>query len=161
MRGDQAETQCWTSWQLSIIVLALVLLLGACSAPSAGPESEIRDWLDRGVAATEAKERRELLDMISSAYADARGNNRAQIGNILRAYFLRMNKIELITTVGEITVMGETAALVLLTVGMAGTKDGLLGFSADAYEFSLELEKSGGDWQLLSARWGELGKELR
>lgn len=99
--------------------------------------------------------------MISPAYADARGNKRAQIGNMLRAYFLRLNKIELITTVNEITIMGETAAEVLLTVGMAGTKDGLLGFSADAYEFSLELEKSRGDWVLLSARWGELGKELR
>lgn len=161
MIGDQAETQCRVPWQLLIAALMAVLLLGACSGPSAGPESEIRDWLDRGVVATEAKDRSELMDMISPAYADGRGHKRAQIGNILRAYFLRMNKIELITTVNEITIMGETAAEVLLTVGMAGTKDGLLGFSADAYEFSLELEKSGGDWQLLSARWGELGKELR
>lgn len=161
MIGDQAETERPVSWRQSTLTALLAVLLCACSAPSTGPEGEIRNWLDRGVVAAEAKDRSELLDMISPAYADARGNKRAQIGNTLRAYFLRMNKIELITTVNEITIMGETAAEVLLTVGMAGTQDSLLGFSADAYEFSLELEKTGGDWLLLSARWGELGKELR
>lgn len=161
MIGDQAETQCLTHWRLSVSALALVVLLCACSAPSTGPESEIRGWLDRGVAATEAKDRGELMDMISPAYADARGYNRTRVGNLLRVYFRRMNKIELITTVNEIAIMGDTAAEVLLTVGMAGTKDSLLGFSADAYAFSLELEKRGGDWLLISARWGELGEELR
>ncbi len=161
MIRDQAETERLTPWRLSVPALALVVLLCACGAPSTGPESEIRGWLDRGVAATEAKERGELMDMISPAYADARGYNRARVGNILRAYFLRMNRIELITTVNEIAIMGDTAAEVLLTVGMAGTKDSLLGFSADAYEFSLELEKMGGDWLLISARWGEFGEELR
>jgi len=161
MIGDQAETQRLTPWRLSVSALALVVLLCACGTPSTGPEAEIRGWLDRGVAATEAKERGELMDMISPAYADTRGYNRASVGNILRAYFLRMNKIELITTVNEIAIMGDTAAEVLLTVGMAGTKDSLLGFSADAYAFSLELEKRGGDWLLISARWGELGEELR
>lgn len=161
MIGDQAETQRLRPWRLSVSALALVVLQCACSAPSTGPESEIRGWLDRGVAATEAKERGELMDMISPAYADARGYNRARVGNILRVYFRRMNRIELITTVNEIAIMGDTAAEVLLTVGMAGTKDSLLGFSADAYAFSLELEKRGGDWLLISARWGELGEELR
>ncbi len=94
MIRDQAETERLTPWRLSVPALALVVLLCACGAPSTGPESEIRGWLDRGVAATEAKERGELMDMISPAYADARGYNRARVGNILRAYFLRMNKIE-------------------------------------------------------------------
>ena len=49
----------------------------------------------------------------------------------------------------------------MLTVGMAGTEDSLLGISADAYQFSLELEKNAGDWLLISARWGQIGKELQ
>jgi hypothetical protein len=44
---------------------------------------------------------------------------------------------------------------------MAGTNDGVLGFSADAYRFELELEKDGDDWQLIAARWGELGDEIK
>jgi hypothetical protein len=144
-------------------VLAIVLscLVVACAGPSQGPEAEIRNWLERGIAAAEAKRRGELLDMISPAYADARGYNRSRLGDVLRAYFLRMNTIELVTTVNEIVVMGDTAAEVLLTVGMAGTKDSLLGFSADAYRFSFELEKSAGDWLLISAQWGQIGEDLQ
>jgi len=43
---------------------------------------------------------------------------------------------------------------------MAGQNDAVLGFSADAYRFQLELEREGDDWLLISARWGELGEEL-
>ncbi|MDH3991165.1 MAG: hypothetical protein OEV34_18670 [Gammaproteobacteria bacterium] len=161
MNRDYAETHRQMRWRPTALVVALGVLLCACSSPSTGPEGEIQGWLDRGVAAVEAKERSTLLDMISPAYADARGYNRSRVGDVLRAYFLRMNSIELLTTVNEITVMGDSAAQVLLTVGMAGTKDSLLGFSADAYQFSLELEKGAGDWKLISARWAQVGKELQ
>ena len=43
---------------------------------------------------------------------------------------------------------------------LAGTNDGVFGFSADAFRFQLELERDGDDWLLISARWGELGEEL-
>ena len=99
--------------------------------------------------------------MISPAYADARGNERDSIEAMLRYYFMRMNSVELITSIDEVSVIDDSAAEVLVTVGMAGTHDGVLGFSAEAYRFSLELEAAGGDWQLISARWGEVGGELR
>jgi len=83
------------------------------------------------------------------------------VEDVLRAYFFRMNKIELLTTIDEITVIDNSAAELLVTVGMAGSHDGLLGFSADAYQFSLELTKNEGAWTLISARWGQLGDELR
>ena len=161
MTRDQAETNRLKRWRLPIAVLVLGCALGGCSSPSAGPEAEITAWLDRGIAAAEAKDRGTLVDMISPAYADTRGYDRSRVGDILRAYFLRMNTIELVTTVNEIEVMGDTAAEVRLTVGMAGTKDSLLGFSADAYRFSLELEKTLGDWRLISATWGQIGTELQ
>ena len=138
-----------------------MLGLSACGGPATPAEQQLRDWVDRGVAAAEAKERRKLVQMISPAYADARGNERDAVENMLRAYFMRMNSVELITAIDEINVIGDSAAEVLLTVGMAGTHDGILGFSADAYQFALELEQDGDDWRLISARWGEVGKELR
>ncbi|MDH3362567.1 MAG: hypothetical protein OEM50_06945 [Gammaproteobacteria bacterium] len=140
---------------------AVTLLLCACGGPSAGPEEELREWVSRGVTAAENGERRILVGMISPAYADARGNDRDRLENILRAYFLRMSNIRLLTAIDEINVIGDSAAELLLTVGMAGTHDGVLGFSADAYRFSLELENDGDEWVLISARWGELGEELR
>lgn len=142
-------------------LLAAALGLGACGGPATPAEQQLRDWVDRGVVAAEAKERRKLVRMISPAYADARGNERDAVENMLRVYFMRMNSVELITSIDEINVIGDSAAEVLLTVGMAGTHDGVLGFSADAYQFALEIEQDGDDWRLISARWGELGKELR
>ena len=146
---------------MAIYASALSALLVACSEPSLGPEAEIRGWVARGIVAAEAKQRGTLLEMISPAYADSRGYDRARVGDILRVYFLRMNSIKLITSIDEVSVMGGSAAEVLVTVGMAGRHDGALGFSADAYQFSLELERGSGDWNLISARWGQLGGELK
>jgi len=141
-------------------VAAALLLLGACSEPPSAPEEELRAWVAAGVEAAEAKERGRLVDMIANSYADARGNGRDDIENLLRVYFLRQNRITLLPKIEEITVYDRTAAKIVMTVGMAGTSDGTLGFSADAYRFALELEKDSDDWQLISARWGELGDEL-
>ena len=98
--------------------------------------------------------------MVSPSYNDARGNERDDIDDMLRLYFFRQNKIGLLPRIEGITVYDDTAAKIVMTVGMAGTNDGAFGFSADAYRFALELEKASGEWQLISARWGELGHEL-
>ena len=137
-----------------------LLLLAACGGPETAPEEELRAWVAEGIEAVGNKERRKLVGMISSAYADARGNERADIENLLRAYFLRQHRIALLSNIEEVAVYDDTAAKIVLSVGMAGTNDGVLGFSADAYRFVLELEKKAGDWLLMSARWGELGDEL-
>ena len=99
--------------------------------------------------------------MIAEGYADARGNDKEHIDQMLGILFLRNRNIVLATKIDEITIMGDSAANVLLTAGMAGTSDGMFGLSADAYTFELELEKDGSDWKLLSARWGEIGRDIR
>lgn len=138
-----------------------LLMLTACGEPPSEPEAELRAWVAAGIEAAEKKERRNLVGMISGSYADARGNERGDIENLLRVYFLRQNKIALLPKIEEITVYGDTAAKLIMTVGMAGTNDGAFGFSADAYRIELELEKDGDDWELLAARWGELGDEIK
>ena len=137
------------------------LVLTGCGEPASAPEEELRAWVAAGMEAAKEKERRRLVGMISPSYADARGNERGDIENLLRVYFLRINNIQLLSTIEEITVYDDTAAKILMTIGMAGTHDGVLGFSADAYRFEFELEKESEDWQLLAARWGEVGDELQ
>lgn len=139
----------------------MLVLQAGCGDPPTAPEAAVREWVADGVEAAEAKERRRLVGMISPAYADSRGNDRQAIENRLRAYFMRMNTVELVTSIEDIRVIGDTAAEVTIKVAMAGTHDGVLGFSADAYRFAFELERDGDEWQLISARWGELGKEMR
>lgn len=146
----------------TLCTVSVVLLgLAGCGEPPSEPEEELRAWVAAGAEAVENKERRSLVGMISTSYADARGNERGDIENLLRVYFLRQNKIGLLHDIEEITVYGETAAKLVMTVGMAGTNDGVLGFSANAYRFELELEKDGDDWLLIAARWGELGHEIK
>ena len=140
---------------------AVLAVLAACGGPSTAPEEELRAWVASGAAAAENKERRTLVDMVSGAYSDNRGYRRDDLDNLLRAYFFRQQRIALLPRIEEITVYDETAAKIVMTVGMAGTNDGVLGFSADAYRFAFELEKDADDWQLISARWGELGDEIR
>ena len=146
-------------WRFIAGLLPLVTLL-ACSEPATDAEQELREWVARGETAAEAKERRELISMIAESYTDQRGYERDEIENILRAYFFRQNNISLLTSIEDIRVIGDSAAEIDLTVGMAGQNDGVLGFSADAYNFELELVRDGDDWLLIAARWGELGEEL-
>ena len=145
----------------TLLTVGIVAFVAAgCGKSASAPEQELREWVASGVEAAENKERRKLMKMISTSYTDARGNEHDDIENLLRAYFLRQNSITLLPKIEEITVYDETAGKILMTVAMAGTNDGVLGFSADAYRFALELEKDSDDWQLISARWGELGDEV-
>ena len=139
----------------------LVLLLCSCGGPASDPEVELRSWVAEGEEAAETKDRGALLDKISENYADARGNNRDDIGNLFRVYMLRQQSIAILTKIDQIELLGDTAANIALTVGMAGTRNRAFGLNADAYRFELELEKQGGDWLLIGARWGEVGSELR
>ena len=145
----------------TLLPALLLLVTGACGGDDNNPESEVRAWVAAMQTAAEEKARGDLMDGISTAYTDVRGNSRDDINDLLRVYFLRQNNIALLTSIDEVRVIGETAAEVELTVGMAGTNDRALGISADAYRFELELENDGDDWLLISARWGELGDPLR
>jgi hypothetical protein len=116
----------------NLAVLTAALLVMACGSP-AGPEEAVRQWVADAEAAVE----------------------------LLRLYFLRSQKIVLASKIDQLSIHDDSAAMVMLIVGMAGTDAGLFGFSADAYRFELELEISGGAWKLIGARWGALGEELR
>lgn len=147
-------------WRLALVALCCAGL-GACADTTSSPEEQIRAWVDSGHDAAEDKDRGRLVDMISPAYADARGNSRDDIENLFRFYFLRSNRVALLVNVDDIEVFDDTAAEIRLTVGMGATTDSALGFNADAYRFALELENDGGEWLLVSGRWNELGGELR
>jgi hypothetical protein len=148
--------------------LLLAVVLTGCG-PQIGPEEAVRQWLAEAQAAAEARDHDRLMDMVSPSYADPRGNDREDIERTLRLLFLRSQKILLVSKVEELTLLGgpsdASAAKALLTVGMAGkagsTDSGILGLSADAYRFELELEKYDDGWQLIGARWGEVGQALR
>ncbi len=134
--------------------------LAACGGPPSTPEDEVRAWVADGEVAAENNDRSSLVDMISENYTDARGNGRQDIGNMMRFYFLRQQSVAILTKVDKVTMHGDSAADVSLTVGLAGMRAGAFGLNADAFRFDLELEYDGDDWFLIGARWGELGRGL-
>lgn len=138
----------------------LCVLLFGCGGAGPGPEDELRAWVRRGQEAIEDRDRGTLVDMISPAYTDARGNSRDDIGNLLRYYWLRHDRLALLTRIDEITVVGVTAAELELQVGTAGV-GGDAAFRADAWHLELELERKDEEWLLIAARWGELGEVPR
>ena len=142
-------------------ILFVCLLVAACGETPGDPETDLREWVANAEAAAEEKNRGDLLALISENYADARGNDYQSVGDKLRVYFFRQDKIGLISTIDEISLMGATAAMVNLTVAMAGTYNSRIGFNADAYQFELELEKADDEWQLIGARWGSFGNSMR
>jgi hypothetical protein len=144
--------------QLTLIAV-LCCGLTACSDPPTPPEEAVRAWVAEGHRFAEEKDRNGLMDLISPAYADARGNERDDIENMFRIYFLRQNSIKLLTSIDDIRVFGDDAAELDLTVGMAAANEGTFGFSADAYNFEFELIRDDDEWLLISGRWGEVGNE--
>ncbi len=145
---------------MPLIATLVLMLAGGCGGPSAGPETQVRDWLATAQGAAEEKKRRKLMSMVSEGYRDGRGFGRGDVETLLTAYFLRQNSVKLVTSVDDVRVFGDTAAEVDVTIGLAGSNDGVLGFSASAYNMSLELQQESGDWKLISARWGRIGDKL-
>lgn len=160
MTGAATHHQRGRSARSIAVSLSFLVLLGACGGPEPDPQEQLRQWVSASEQAVEDKQRRALVEMISPAYVDTRGNDRDGIEGMLRVYFFRQHSIELLTKIEEIRLYGGTAAEIDLTVGMAGTNEGVFGFSADAYRFQLELQQDDDVWLLISARWGELGEEL-
>jgi len=144
------------------LILSLICaVLAGCGSSNGGPEDALRTWVSEAEVAAEERDRRGLLALISENYADSRGNDYEGVGQMLRIYFLRQQSVALLTTIDEIVLADDTAAILKLTVGMAGLNNSALGVSADAYNFELELQVDDDEWLLTGARWGELGEKLR
>lgn len=147
---------------MRILVSGLVCaFLAGCGGSYDGPEEAVRAWVEAAEAYAEEKDRGGLLGMIDENYADSRGYDHTQLGNLMRFYFLRQKSVGFVTNINDIQLMGDTAALVNLTVVMGGTNADKIGVRADAYNFELELENFDDDWRLIGARWGEVGREMR
>ena len=145
--------------RLAAVAVAAAALCACGDVPP--PEEALRSWVATAETAAEDRDHGALLELVSPDYVDARGNDRESIGRMLRYWFLRQKRIALLVNIDEVEVMQDSAAQLALTVGMAATNSRALGFSADAYRFELDLAQRDGDWQLIGARWGELGTDLR
>lgn len=135
----------------------LALLLVACSRDAGSPEAQIRARVSQAQTAAEARDAPALRALIADDYADAQGNDRKAMENLIRLHLLRNQSIHLFTRIGAITFPQPDHAMVKVAAAMAGrpvTSVGeLVGVNADLYRFDLELVQRGGEWQVQRAAW--------
>ena len=142
-----------------VLFLCLILsglLLQSCSDEANSPETEIRQFIETGVEAAEARSVGGLEELIHTNYLDNKGNNKKQLTNLMRGLFFRHKNVFLLTRVGEVRLISEHEAIVDMKVAMAGSEisglEALASLRARLYAFELHLLKTD-DWQLQQAKW--------
>ena len=134
--------------------MACLVLTAACSPPS--PEDQIRAVVAAAEKGAEARDLSEVMALVSERYADAQGQDKAAVRDIVGGYFLINQSVHLLTRIEDVKFPSDTIATAQVTVGMLGQQDDAAGdwsLAADVYEFDLRFLKEDDDWQLQSARW--------
>ncbi len=146
--------------RLGPLALSSALLATSCSTND--PVAEIRATLAAAEAAAEARDAGFFRDFVGAGYRDSRGNDREQLLNLVRGYFIAHQRIEIVSRIDEIRLEGSDAAHAVVHAGLAGQRAGeslLGGVGADVYRFELELVDDGGEWRMIGAQWERLGGE--
>lgn len=118
------------------------------------PEAEIRALLAAAEEAAEARDVGFFGGALGAGYRDTRGNDRDELLRTLRGYFIANQRIEIVSRVDEIELLGEDAARAVVHAGMLGRRTGAVildGVDAELYRFELELVHDGGAWQIIGA----------
>jgi hypothetical protein len=138
------------------VLLTLILVLVQACSDDGSAEDQIRHLIDNAVQAAEDRSLDGLSELMHTEFIDQQGNNRQQLGRLLRVYFFRHKNIHLFTRVDSIEMLSDNQASVNLHVAMAGTVisdvDALSSLSARIYRFELQLVKQD-DWLLRHASW--------
>ncbi len=139
-----------------LFIIVLLITLQACSNSEMSPEDEIRQYIETGVEAAEARNSDDLADLIHSSYRDPRAYDKTQIEKLARLYFFRHKNIHLFTKINEIDLLSSEEAQVTMHVAMAGTvisdASVLSSLRARIYKFELSLVKDE-EWLLQEASW--------
>jgi len=141
----------------ALLVTIAAIALPACSSDPESAETRIRALLAEMEAAAEAKELRPLKAVVSEQYADALGNDRRAIVQLLMFHFLRNQSIHLLTRVAAVDIPEPGRASVTVYVAMAGRPipdaAALAQLRANLYRFDFSLEELGESWQVAGAAW--------
>ncbi len=136
-----------------MIVVPFAVLAG-CGRTD--PEATVRARLEAAEAAAEARDAGFFGDLIAGSYSDSRGNDRTAIMRLVRGYFLANQRVEIVSRVDDVRILGDDAAEAVVYAGIAGQRSGaerLGGIGVNLYRFDLELVSEGGEWQVIGAKW--------
>jgi hypothetical protein len=137
------------------VLLGLALFASACG-PEQSPEARIRDVVDAGEAAAEARDLSGLMALVSPAYRDGRGNGPEELKQYLRGYLVMHQSVHLLTRVESVEFPYRDYAKVRLTVGTLGRETAAataFDVAADVNEIVLQLALEDDEWGVVRAAW--------
>jgi hypothetical protein len=140
--------------RLGPLACTIALLGTGCGADD--PDAEIRAVLAAAEAAAEARDTGFFRDFIGDGSRDTHGNDREQLLNLLRGYFIAHQKIEIVSRVEEVRMDASDAADAVVHAALVGQRAGdsaLGGIGGDFYRFEIELVDDGGEWRMIGAKW--------
>ena len=137
---------------------ALALLLVVCRGEDSSPDAAVRRTLVALEAAARARDLSAVVEHVSEAYADERGNDRQAVRQIAAFHLLRNQSVHTLTRIRSLSFAQPGQAEVEALVAMAGTAipdaDVLATVRADLYRFDVTLrEEQPGTWRVRSASW--------
>jgi len=135
----------------------LLFAFAACSSERDTPEARVRAVLAQAETAAEKKNLGELRQLVSDKYADSQGQDKRAIEGILRYYFLRNERIHLLTRIQAIAFPEPGTAQATVLVAMAGqpipTTQEIERVRADLHRFEIAFVNESGTWRAVRAEW--------
>ena len=136
-----------------MLATALAIGLAACSNPSS-PEEQVRAVIAAAEKGAEARDVSAVMDLVSDDYNDPRGQNKQDISDLLRGYFLINQTVHLLVRVEKIEFPADELANARVVVGMLGRQaQEDWSFAAEVHTFQVRLMREDGDWHLVRADW--------
>jgi hypothetical protein len=142
----------------SVAIGVVALLLVVCGGEDSSPDAAVRRTLAGIETAARARDLSAVVEHVSEAYADPRGNDRQAVRQIAAFHLLRNQSVHTLTRIRSVAFDESGQAQVDALVAMAGTAipdaDVLATVRADLYRFDVTLrEEPSGTWRVISAGW--------
>ncbi|NIW25629.1 MAG: hypothetical protein GWN29_14265 [Gammaproteobacteria bacterium] len=146
-----------------VSVLAVIAVL-TCGCSAEDPATALERLIEEAEVEAESRNTGHFRALVADSYVDARGNDRDQLINLIRGYFLAHQSIDVITRIESVDLQGDDAAQIIVLAGVLARRPGeglLEGLDGRLYRLELELVDSGGDWQIIGADWERSLEVLR
>jgi hypothetical protein len=142
-------------------LLALLLLLQACSQTEISSEARLKQIVEQAISAAESRSHDDLMEWVSRDFRGRQGIDRKRVSRLIRVYLFRHKNIHLFSKLDSIEFSSETDAIIRLHVAMAGSaisdSSVLASLRARIYRFELEMVNDGNEWMVKQANWWPAG----
>lgn len=138
-------------------LVVVLLVVAGCASPES-PQAKLDAFLAKAVAAAEARDTSEIMDLVAEDYQDAQGRGRDEMRRYLMGMFLRYGSVHVdleTIDIPQLTDLGGEVELSLGLAGQRGDNNPLWSLGARRHLLRLELvaEAKDAPFQLLRASW--------